>query len=603
LIQLLNICNSLNKIGKYLLLTFLFFTHSYSSDTIYSLIEQKKLYDDPYWSKLLHYKNGESEIDSNNFFVSQNGKYNLKEELLETIKSLESGQNDVLCRFPLRVNWLKQNLPSFEQNIVNYKCEDLDKFLLLTDAKKVTLVFPTAHINSPASMYGHTFLNISSNNDTPLISNAVNYAAKTDETNGLIFAYRGLFGKYEGRYSILPYYEKIKEYNNLEQRDIWEYDLDLTQEEINRLVLHTYELKDSYSDYYFFSENCSYNVLWLLEIARKDLDLVSKFNFKTIPLDTIKILEPYNLIKDTKFRYSNMRKMKNILEEKIYNKDSLTAYVKKDELLNEELSSDDKIAYLDLKIAYLQYQRANNEVDKKEYLSKYLKLLKQRSSYEKISTYNIKNPINPISSHDSGRLSLFYDTADSIELGLKPAYNDRYDISDGYLEGAYIDFFDLNIKKDKDDNTKLDRFTLIKIKSLSPQDIIFKPISWGVDFGYEHFKDQSDYLKLKPEAGITLGNEKELIYTMFNSNIYYKESDQLYSIGSSIGLVSSRFENIKLGLQYGYDKYNKNLEGNQLEIFSTYKLDRNKALNVRYINDDLYKENKEKVKMGIYYYF
>jgi hypothetical protein len=452
-------------------------------------------------------------------------------------------------------------------------------------------------------MYGHTFLNISSNNDTPLISNAVNYAAKTDETNGLIFAYRGLFGKYEGRYSILPYYEKIKEYNNLEQRDIWEYDLDLTQEEINRLVLHTYELKDSYSDYYFFSENCSYNVLWLLEIARKDLDLVSKFNFKTIPLDTIKILEPYNLIKDTKFRYSNMRKMKNILEEKIYNKDSLTAYVKKDELLNEELSSDDKIAYLDLKIAYLQYQRANNEVDKKEYLSKYLKLLKQRSSYEKISTYNIKNPINPISSHDSGRLSLFYDTADSIELGLKPAYNDRYDISDGYLEGAYIDFFDLNIKKDKDDNTKLDRFTLIKIKSLSPQDIIFKPISWGVDFGYEHFKDQSDYLKLKPEAGITLGNEKELIYTMFNSNIYYKESDQLYSIGSSIGLVSSRFENIKLGLQYGYDKYNKNLEGNQLEIFSTYKLDRNKALNVRYINDDLYKENKEKVKMGIYYYF
>lgn len=288
---------------------------------------------------------------------------------------------------------------------------------------------------------------------------------------------------------------------------------------------------------------------------------------------------------------------------KIYNKDSLTAYVKKDELLNEELSSDDKIAYLDLKIAYLQYQRANNEVDKKEYLSKYLKLLKQRSSYEKISTYNIKNPINPISSHDSGRLSLFYDTADSIELGLKPAYNDRYDISDGYLEGAYIDFFDLNIKKDKDDNTKLDRFTLIKIKSLSPQDIIFKPISWGVDFGYEHFKDQSDYLKLKPEAGITLGNEKELIYTMFNSNIYYKESDQLYSIGSSIGLVSSRFENIKLGLQYGYNKYNKNLEGNQLEIFSTYKLDRNKALNVRYINDDLYKENKEKVKMGIYYYF
>jgi len=108
------------------------------------------------------------------------------------------------------------------------------------------MVFPTAHINSPASMYGHTFLRVSSNHDTPLISNAINFAAKTNDTNGLIFAYKGLFGEYEGRYSILPYYEKIKEYNNLEQRDIWEYDLDLTQEEINRLVLHTFELKDSH---------------------------------------------------------------------------------------------------------------------------------------------------------------------------------------------------------------------------------------------------------------------------------------------------------------------------------------------------------------------
>ena len=508
-----------------------------------------------------------------------------------------------MCRFPLRVSWLKQNIPSLQDKIINYTCEDLDKFLSLTNAKKVTLVFPTAHINSPASMYGHTFINVSSDDGTPLISNAVNYAAKTNETNGLIFAYKGLLGGYEGRYSILPYYEKIKEYNNLEQRDVWEYDLDLTQDEINRLVLHTYELKDSYSDYYFFKENCSYNILWLLEIARSDLDLVSKFDFKTIPLDTIKVLKPYNLIKDTRFRYSNMRKMKNILEEKIENKDYVEAYVKKDEPLNEELSTDDKISYLDLKIAYLQYQRANNELDKKVYLSKYLKLLKQRSTYEKTSTYNIKSPIDPIYSHDSGRVSLSYDSNDSIELGLKPAYNDIYDISDGYLEGAYIDFFDLNIKKDKDDNTKLDRFTLLKIKSLSPQDMIFKPISWGVDFGYEHFKDQSDYLKLKPEAGFSFGNEKELVYLMLDSNVYYKESDQLYSIGSSIGFVSSRFENIKLGLQYGYDKYNQNLENSLWEIFSTYKLDRNMALNIKYINDNLYKENKEKVKMGVSYYF
>ena len=603
MIQLLNICNSFNRGVKYFILTLLFSTFCYSSQNINSFIEQSKLYENSYWSKLLHYRNGESEIDSDNFFISKDGKTDLKKELFETINSLKNGENSVLCRFPLRVEWLKKNIPNLEKEIVVYPCPKLDEYLNAVDAKYVTLVFPTAHINSPASMYGHTFLRVSSSEDTPLVSNAINFAAKTDDTNGLIFAYKGLFGEYEGRYSILPYYEKIKEYNNLEQRDIWEYDLNLTKEEIDRLVLHSFELKDVYSDYFFFKENCSYNILWLLEVARDDLDLVSQFSFKTVPLDSIKILKPYNLIKGTKFRYSNMQRMKNILEEKIENKDYLSDFIKEDEPLNETLSNDDKISYLDFKILYLQYQRANNEYNKDEYLKKYLKLLKERSSYNKASVYDIKTPFNPLDSHDSAKISLFYDSTDSFELGLKPAYNDIYDISDGYLEGAYIDFFDLNLKKDKDENIKVDRFTLLKIKSLAQQDMIFKPLSWGIDLGYEHFKDQKDYLKIKPETGLTFGNEKNFVYTMIGSNIYYKETDQLYSLGSSVGFITNQFNNIKIGCQYSYDRYNKSLENNQFEVFTTYKLEQNSTLNIKYINDDLYEKDKDKIKIGISYYF
>lgn len=603
MIQLLNICNFFNRKVKYLLLTFLFPTFCFSSITTQTFIEQKKLYENPYWSKLLHYTNGESEIDSDNFFISKDGKTDLKKELFETINSLKNGENNVLCRFPLRVKWLKENIPSLEKDIVNYSCAELDEFLSLVDAKYVTIVFPTAHINSPASMYGHTFLRVSSNEETPLISNAVNFAAKTDDTNGLIFAYKGLFGEYEGRYSILPYYEKIKEYNNLEQRDIWEYDLDLTQDEIDRLVLHAFELKDSYSDYFFFKENCSYNILWLLEVSRNDLDLVSHFTFKTVPLDSIKILKSFNLIKDSRFRYSNMGKMKNILEKKIENKEYLKAFINENKPLNESLSTDDKISYLDFKILYLQYQRANNQYDKKEYLNKYVQLLKERSSYNKASSYDIKTPFNPLDSHDSAKVSFFYDSTDSFELGLKPVYTDIYDISDGYLEGAYIDFFDLNIKKIKDEKIKLDKFTLLKINSLAQQDMIFKPFSWGIDLGYEYFKDQSDYLKIKPETGLAFGKEKNFIYTMIGSNLYYKNSEQLYSVGTSIGFITNQFEDIKLGIKYSYDKYNKSLENNEVEIFATYKMERNVALNIKYINDDLYKDNKERIKAGIFYYF
>ncbi|MFY4809090.1 DUF4105 domain-containing protein [Aliarcobacter butzleri] len=597
-----NTSNFIERGIKYFILISLFFSTSNSLE-LKNYIEEHKLYENSYWAKLLHYRNGISEIDSTNFFISNNGKEDLKEELFETINSLETGTNNVLCRFPLRVEWLKQNIPTLEEKIVPYSCEELDKFLELTDAKYVTMVFPTAHINSPASMYGHTFLKVGGDKETPLISNAINYAAKTDEKNGLIFAYNGLFGGYEGRYSIMPYYEKIKEYNNLEQRDVWEYDLNLSQEEINKLVLHTWELKDSYADYYFFKENCSYNVLWLLEIARPSLDLVSYFDFKAIPLDTIKILTKYDgLIVDSRYRYSNLKKMKHILNEEIENKEFLKAYINDEISLPNSLSEKDKISYLDFKIAYTQYQRSEDGTEKKEYIKNYLKLLKERSAHKQTRTYNIKSPLDPLISHDSARIGLFYDSNDSFETSIKPAYNDMYDIVDGYLQGAYIDFFELNFKKQKDKDVKLDRFTLIKIKSYSPQDMIFKPISWGIDAGYEHFKDKDDYFKIKPEVGVSFGNDKDFIYSMLGSNIYYKGNDQLYSAGVNIGFITNRIENFNIGVNYTYDKYNKSLENNQFEAFTTYKMHRNLALNLKYINDDLY-EKQDRVKVGVMFYF
>ncbi|BAK70084.1 DUF4105 domain-containing protein [Aliarcobacter butzleri] len=597
-----NTSNFIERGIKYFILISLFFSASNSLE-LKNYIEEHKLYENSYWAKLLHYRDGISEIDSTNFFISNNGKEDLKEELFETINSLETGTNNVLCRFPLRVEWLKENIPTLEEKIVSYSCEELDKFLELTNAKYVTMVFPTAHINSPASMYGHTFLKVGADKETPLISNAINYAAKTDEKNGLIFAYNGLFGGYEGRYSIMPYYEKIKEYNNLEQRDVWEYDLNLSQEEINKLVLHTWELKDSYADYYFFKENCSYNVLWLLEIARPSLDLVSYFDFKAIPLDTIKILTKYDgLIVDSRYRYSNLKKMKHILNEEIENKEFLKAYINDEIELPDSLSQSDKISYLDFKIAYTQYQRSEDGTEKKEYIKNYLKLLKERSAHKQTRTYNIKSPLDPLISHDSARISLFYDSNDSFETSIKPAYNDMYDIVDGYLQGAYIDFFELNFKKQKDKDAKLDRFTLIKIKSYSPQDMIFKPISWGIDAGYEHFKDKDDYFKIKPEVGVSFGNDKDFIYSMLGSNIYYKGNDQLYSAGVNIGFITNRIENFNIGVNYTYDKYNKNLENNQFEAFTTYKVHRNLALNLKYINDDLY-EKQDRVKVGVMFYF
>ncbi len=596
-----NICNYINKVTKIFFLSSLFSLFCFSGDDFSEYIEDKQLYKHKYFFKLLHYKNGKSEIDSTNFFVSKEGNNNPKKELIDSINSLIKGKNDFICRFPLRTLWLEQNIPNLKNKIKRYECKELDEYLKQIKPNYVTLVFPSAHINSPASMYGHTFLRIGENKNTPLISNAINYAANSDESNGLIFAFKGLFGGYEGRYSILPYYKKIKEYSNLEQRDIWEYELDFTKEEVYKMALHAYELRNSFAYYYFFLENCSYNLLWFLEIGKPDLDLVSKFNIKAIPLDTIKVLEPYGLIKSSNFRYSKMSKMKYILK-KIKNKDNLDEYLKVDGKLPTNLSDEDKINYLDFKIEYMQYLRRKNKIAQKKYLKKYLDLLRQRSSYEKVSIFDVgKNKLDPLYSHNSSKFSMNYETDNSTELSLKPAYNDIYDVKDGYLAGAYIDFLNITFRKEKQ-KVFLDKFSIIDIQSYSKRDDIFKPYSWGIQLAYERFKNKEDYLKIKPQVGLTYGNDDEFIYFMMISNSYVKTNDSFISISPKIGIISNRFKDVKIGVSFSYDKYSNGLENNMMEVFSTYKISKNLAFNIKYKNDNL-KEKRDIGSFSLFFYF
>ncbi len=134
------------------------------------------------------------------------------------------------------------------------RCNELENFLKALSPRSATLVFPTAYMNSPASMFGHTLIRIDGDYQSRLISYAINYAANTGDEGGISYLIKGLFGYFKGYFSILPYYEKIEEYNDLDMRDMWEYELNLSEDEVRRMVLHIWELKDIYSYYYFFDE-------------------------------------------------------------------------------------------------------------------------------------------------------------------------------------------------------------------------------------------------------------------------------------------------------------------------------------------------------------
>lgn len=282
---------------------------------------QKKLAQNQQWLKLLHFKTNrlgqfQSEVDGAAFFLSSSGKEAPDLELEATLREFLRPASELrfqkepdahaLCRFPARRHWLAQALGAPEDFGTGVQCPQLDWFEQTLQAKRATLVFASYYLESPASLFGHTFLRIDKDLNTqksiPLLSHAVSFGAEPDTENPLAYAWKGLFGGFPGRYAVLPYYVKIQEYNNFESRDLWEYQIQFSPEEIKRLVFHLWELRPTSFDYYFFQANCSYQMLTLLEAAKPELELSSQFVFQAASIFEISRISSISSVRFSTFR-------------------------------------------------------------------------------------------------------------------------------------------------------------------------------------------------------------------------------------------------------------------------------------------------------------
>ncbi|MBI3994603.1 MAG: DUF4105 domain-containing protein, partial [Nitrospirae bacterium] len=252
----------------------------------------KRLSETRYWRLLVHYKRTifggyESEEDGPEFFNTPEGKTDPEAELAATLRNffktpsdLKPGEEHPQCNFPARYKWLKSELSFDPAKLPEQRCERLENWLKDLDPEKITLVFASYYMNNPASMFGHTFLRIDKKREGPqqkLLDYGINYAAHADTNNPLVYTLKGVFGGFKGAIATFPYYVKVQEYSNLENRDLWEYELNFTEDQINYFLLHLWELGGNYFDYYYFQENCSYHILSLLEVANPDLHLTDQF--------------------------------------------------------------------------------------------------------------------------------------------------------------------------------------------------------------------------------------------------------------------------------------------------------------------------------------
>lgn len=476
-------------------------------ETLQQRAAEQRLADQRPWQALLHTDcdrgRCESVIDDAAFFLAPQGKSDPAAELSADIAALftpaESGDEHFQCRFPVRSAWLIRELSIDEAVLPRPRCEKLDAIVADINPQSAVLVFPAAHMNSPASMFGHTLLRVGGNTSNDLLSYAINYAAQTAESNGFLYAFKGIFGLYSGYFTVLPYYAKLNEYSELEHRDLWEYPLKLDEDEVRRMLLHSWELQGIAADYYFFDENCSYMLLYLLEVARPELRLTEEYrrrlSFWVIPVDTLATVQRSGIAAPPDFRPALATRIAyraSLLDDAAQRRArAITAGERPaaTEAKAEDIVVEERRQVLDLATEYLQYRFSRKEIDQTTFRGQFLAILRERSQLgtSAVDPGQMTKPSPPESGHDSGRVSVGLGSRNghgTLDLGWRPAYHSLGEADTGFKRGAQINFFDVAGRFDPEHGTlRLQRFLPVDVVSLAPRDHFFKPVSWKVNFG------------------------------------------------------------------------------------------------------------------------
>ena len=599
---------------------------------VLELARQKELYKEKYWHILLHYKRGlfgtRSLIDDENFFLSRKGKYNPEAELNATIRAFFNKVDDQkrhpVCKYIARYTWIKEQLELDSSQLPVPECEQFTELINQIRPESVSLIFPTTYMNSPASMFGHTLLTVETASKSKLLAHAINYAAVTQETFGPLYAIKGLFGFYKGYYSILPYYAKIQEYRDVNDRDIWEYPLNLEYEEVIRLLMHIYELDFIYSDYYFFDENCSYQLLFLLDAARPSLGLTDQLNLWVIPLDTIRLAKKNDLITGTFYRPSKSTKIKHIASLLPKDgRDKALAIVRGDLqpeiLLKQGIPREEKVRICDLASEYLQYVYAKDELAQKEYSKLYLSILNARSKLGGTAEdeYKFSRPTQPDEGHLSNRLSLGFGTQEKDlfqEIEYRPAYHDLIDNDEGYKEGAQIIFGSVALRYFYPDRSvQLKSLDIIDIVSIAPRDEFFENISWKIRTGLYRrvLDDDRDHLlyQLNPGGGFAYQDDWQgLWYVFMETDLNLGpdlENNYAVGLGGSAGFIRKvtdrwKFHLFVRDIYYGLGDTTNSVEFSLLQNFT---ITTNTSLTVKILRALSHGSHQDEASLSFRWFF
>lgn len=510
---------------------------------------------DDKWLKLLHYSDPlfyspKSDIITKDFFLADDGNTNPEAELQSTIEGLRNSP-EISCRFPARRLYLEKKGYRFP----SVTCKEYDNWSRGNSIKSASLIFATGFLGNPASYFGHPLLKFNYKDERSpldLLDTAINYGAFTPaNVDALSYAVQGMFGGYEAGFTSADFFFHKNNYSELELRDLWEYELDLTPEQVQFMYAHVWELQNARIRYYFFKDNCAYRMGDLLEIVTGK-EFVSEYALAAIPSALFHQLYEYNLVKDIKQLKSRQTRMREKVltlkssERKYLKEVSENAdYVRSDEF--KALDEYSRIRILETALDYYSFRLVGENTPENKESKR--KILKERIALPPVKIGWKEIPKRPPHEAQKPILTLpgyFYSEkfGEASSLRFRPVFYDLVSPDTGrpvYSSLAVMDF-ELNAT---DERLWLKNLNLVSIESLNLSSTNLKGDggwAWRVNAGADQMNlacNTCSVAKLEFGAGLAFEISRYFaMYAMFDPRLQSNFEDSGFvSIKPNIGVL------------------------------------------------------------------
>lgn len=518
----------------------------------------------PIWLRLIEAPTGKPEVLSKGFYLSNIQHFKPEAELLETITLLEH-QPEKFCDIPARAYWLQEQgiLPNIERSCTKIPHPE----------GNLNWIQVSSFLGNPASTFGHVLIRQSDNDNSENLTDAsFNYGAQVPlNENPVSYIFKGLFGGYHGFFATSDYFKQDAAYSKNEQRDMWEYTLDLTPSQKKLINYHLNELQNKEFRYFFIKQNCGFRIASLLELVYQDRvtnrltpwfapDSVFQFmadHQTQIPLSKIRYVPS-----EQKTLYAQYHQLPQHIKTLI---NKTIKYQQVPDIST--LTQAEQIIYLDSMLDYLNYQ-THAQHDTVNYPALRKSIVQTRIQLP-VGAETVEPDISatiPSTGPRPSRVMLGWSSDDYATAGLTLFSHDPLNTASS-LDSTFkaIDLH-LNINQQ---HIRLDHVNLIQIEQL--QNMYDKPYgeqhpSWRMNTGYDHPNEQDGRMFIEGAIGAAWSPWAPwLMYGFAGANI---NTNQSPPIGKLITGFLYKQDNMGLRVQTTYSYDLKHRESNWLSTLT-----------------------------------